>query len=100
MRRIILFSVMFVTVLLFLTVVPVYANLTGYAVTIDHDSNLNVIYSIDLATGTATVIGSTGIPYPDDIVEGLAIDSSGSLFAITDSSKLNYDINNVKLSNP
>lgn len=81
MKKITLLSTMFLTLLLFLSVVPVYATLTGYAIT--YEDNYNVLYSIDLTTGAVTLIGSTGISYPDDIVEGLAIDKAGNLYAIT-----------------
>lgn len=56
----------------------------GYSV-----NNLGDLYRIDLSSGVATLIGDTGIDSPDtEIVEGLALNSSGLLYATTSLGKL------------
>lgn len=52
-------------------------------------------YSIDLTTGTSTFIGTTGIASPSsEIVEGLAMNGSGGLYATTSLGKL-YSVNST-----
>jgi len=60
----------------------------GYGV-----DRLGDFYTIDLTTGVSTFIGASGIDSPDtEIVEGLAMNGSGALYATTSLGKL-YSVN-------
>jgi hypothetical protein len=58
-------------------------------------SNADSLYSIDLATGAETLIGSVSIPFVNKVkldVEGLAFSADGTLYAVDDDSMTIFPI--------
>jgi hypothetical protein len=79
-----------IKLLLFATAIfapAAFAQVTGFAVTSDasNAATADRLHSIDLQSGTATMIGPLGPGFED--VEGLAFDQQSNLFGIDDATK-------------
>jgi MYXO-CTERM domain-containing protein len=85
MKRSILGAAALVTATLLTTLVPSRTNAEVVAYSTAVDGGL---YSVDLTTATATLIGNTGVA----LMEGLALSPGGALFGTSDSGTL-YSIN-------